>query len=163
MIIDYKKLAVLLLPTFLRQPVIMSLLRVMMIPLQAMHDRHQRNRDIRLYEIAHTSQSCNIKAALNDEFEIPDYGAGFEIEDVNAIGEWVVVYDEAPEFDTEDYAVIADDNSPVVYDESLIVTPTVAFNVIVPASVEWNDYNLARIKSVVNKYRLASRTFNIRQ
>ena len=104
MLIDYRKLAILLLPTFLRRPVLMAWLRAMVYPLQQLHDRHQSARTQRLYELHHTSQICFIKDALNNEFGITDYAAGFEIEDINAPGNWVWIYDENVErFDDEQH------------------------------------------------------------
>ena len=49
--IDYKKLAVLLLPTFLRQPLLMSFVRVLMTPSQRLHDEHHMARDERMYQL----------------------------------------------------------------------------------------------------------------
>lgn len=161
MTIEYKKLAVLLLPTFLRQPLVISLTRVAMVPMQRLHDAFQGEKAKRLYELEHTSQTCHIKAALNDEFGITEYYAGFDIEDLNTLGDWVVAYDEVAEFE-EAICTIEDGGALVVWDEEIIMAPTEAFAVIMPPSVEWNEYNIARIKAVVNKYRLASRTFSIR-
>ncbi len=159
--IDYTKLAVLLLPTFLRQPLMIALLRTFMHPLQEMHDSHQTARDKRLYDLAHTSQICYIKDALNDEFQITDYGTGFEIVDMDAMGDWLIAYDEVTEFENM-HTVAEDETYLIIWDEEIIVTPTVSFTVIMPASVQYDAYNRARITAIVNKYRLASRTFNIR-
>ena len=159
--IDYRKLTVLLLPTFLRQPVLMAWLRAMAHPLQELHDRHQRARTQRLYELYHTSQICFIKEALNTEFGITDYANGFEIEDINAPGNWVWAYDEnVDRFSGQE--LIIHDNAPVfIHDLSAILPPTSAFTVLVPQNIQLDETNDARIRSIVNKYRLASRTFEI--
>lgn len=157
--IDYTKLAVLLLPTFLRQPLMIALLRTLMHPIQEIHDRHHTARDKRLYDLEHTSQICYIKDALNKEFQITDYSAGFEIEDINAKGNWLTAYDEIGDF-KDRHTIVEDESYLILWDEEIIKKPTVSFTVIIPISVEWNDYNKARINSIVNKYRLASRTFN---
>ena len=164
--IDYRKLVILLLPTFLRQPVLMAWLRAMAYPLQQLHDRHQAARTQRLYELRHTSQVCYIKGALNNEFGITDYANGFEIEDVDTPGNWLWLYNEK-----DDEGNIIDiynnaqhklfDDPTLVSGTSTILTPTSAFTVIVPQSIERNETNDARIRSIVNKYRLASRTFEI--
>jgi len=162
MLIDYRKLIVLLLPTFLRQPALIAILRALMYPLQSLHDLHQAARTQRLYELHHTSQICYIKAALNDEFGITDYANGFEIEDINAPGEWVWIYDEGLErFDDEQHMLF---NDPTwIHNESAILPPTSAFTVLVPAQITIDETNDARIRSIVNKYRLASRTFEIKK
>ncbi len=164
--IDYRKLAILLLPTFLRRPVLMAWLRAMVHPLQQLHDRHQAARTQRLYELHHTSQICYIKDALNNEFGITDYATGFEIEDIDAPGNWVWIYNEKdPEGNIIDNYNDAQhklfDNPTLIYGISSIIIPTSTFYVIVPSSIERNETNDARIRSIVNKYRLASRTFEI--
>lgn len=160
--IDYRKLVILLLPTFLRRPVLMAWLRAMVYPLQQLHDRHQAARTQLLYELHHTSQICFIKDALNNEFGITDFAAGFEIEDINAPGNWVWIYDENVErFDDEQHMLF--DEPTWIHDTSSILPPTSAFTVLVPKHIEIDETNDARIRSVVNKYRLASRTFEIKK
>lgn len=159
--IDYRKLVILLLPTFLRQSVLMAWLRAMAHPLQEIHDRHQAARTQRLYELRHTSQVCYIKDALNNEFGITDYANGFEIEDINAPGEWVWIYDEnVDRFDDEQHMLFEDPT--FIHNISAILPPTSAFFVLVPQSITIDETNEARIRSIVNKYRLASRTFEIK-
>ena len=160
--IDDRKLSVLLLPTFLRQPVIISFMRVLMQPLQALHDRYQKARTQRMYELWHTGQICHIKEALNTEFGLTDYATGFEIDDINAQGEWVWVFDEKVDrFDDEKHMLFYEPTW--IHDTSSILPPTSAFTVLVPKHIEIDETNDARIRSVVNKYRLASRTFEIKK
>ena len=140
MLIDYRKLVILLLPTFLRQPVLMAWLRAMAYPLQQLHDRHQAARTQRLYELCHTSQICYIKEALNKEFGITDYAKGFEIEDIDAPGEWVWLYDEKDDegniidrFNNEQHKLF--DSPTWVHDMSAILSPTSAFRVLTPKTI----------------------------
>lgn len=159
--IDYNKLAVLLLPTFLRQPILMSLARILMVPLQRLHDEHHAARDERMYQLRHTSQICHIKDALNREFAVgnhaltPDYAAGFEIEDINAMGDWVMAYDEVPAF-ADTHTMVKDNDYLLVYDEAVITQATQSFIVYVPKSVEFTS-SLPKVRAIVEQYRLASR------
>lgn len=159
--IDYNKLAVLLLPTFLRQPILMSLARILMVPLQRLHDEHHAARAERMYQLRHTSQICHIKDALNREFAVgnhaltPDYAAGFEIEDINAIGDWVMTYDEVPAF-ADVHTMAEDDDYLLVYDEAIITQATQSFIVYVPKEIEFNT-SLPKVRAIVEQYRLASR------
>lgn len=159
--IDYNKLAVLLLPTFLRQPILMSLARILMVPLQRLHDEHHAARDERMYQLRHTSQICHIKDALNREFAVgnhaltPDYTAGFEIEDINAIGDWVMTYDEVPAF-ADVHTMAEDDDYLLVYDEAIITQATQSFIVYVPKALDFNA-SLPKVRAIVDLYRLASR------
>ena len=159
--IDYKKLAVLLLPTFLRQPLLMSFARVLMTPSQRLHDEHHMARDERMYQLQHTSQICHIKDALNREFGAgnyarePDYAAGFEIEDINAIGDWVMTYDEVPAF-ADVHTMVSDNDYLLVYDEAIITQATQSFIVYVPNDLDFNA-SLPKVRAIVDQYRLASR------
>lgn len=159
--IDYNKLAVLLLPTFLRQPILMSLARILMVPLQRLHDEHHAARAERMYQLRHTSQICHIKDALNREFAVgnhaltPDYAAGFEIEDINAIGDWVMTYDEVPAF-ADVHTMAEDDDYLLVYDEAIITQVTQSFIVYVPKALDFNA-SLPKVRAIVDLYRLASR------
>lgn len=115
-----------------------------------------------MYELCHTSQICFIKDALNKEFGITDYAAGFEIEDINAPGNWVWIYDENVErFDDEQHMLF--EEPTWIHDTSSILPPTSAFTVLVPAHITIDETNDARIRSIVNKYRLASRTFELKK
>lgn len=166
MTIQYTKLIAQLLPTFLRQPLMLSLLNVVARPMQELHDRHQQERESRLYSLAHTGQTCHIKDALNRYFGIgnhaatPDYNSGFEIEDINALGEWVMVYDETEAF-IEQHTIIEDKNTIMLYDETAILAQTNTFIVYVPKSVDYEQYQYV-IQQLVDQYRLASRTAVIR-
>ena len=159
--IDYNKLAVLLLPTFLRQPILMSLARILMVPLQRLHDEHHAARDERMYQLRHTSQICHIKDALNREFSVgnysasPDYTAGFEIENINAIGDWVMTYDEVPAF-ADVHTMVKENDYLLVYDEAIITQATQSFIVYVPNGLDFNA-SLPKVRAIVDMYRLASR------
>ena len=161
MTIDYKKLAVLLLPTYLRQPVIIAMVRTLITPLQTLHDQYKQQRQQRRYRLCHTSQICSIKQALNDEFQITDYTQGFEIEDQNATGQWVWIYDEnITKFNTEQHLLI--DNPTYLHDTITILTPTTAFTILTPPDKTLNQTNIARITKIANYYRLASKTFTVK-
>ncbi len=159
--IDYNKLAVLLLPTFLRQPLLMSLIRVLMTSTQRLHDEHHKARNERMYQLQHTSQICHIKDALNREFCVgnyaitPDYTKGFEIEDINAIGDWVMTYDEVPAF-ADVHTMVKDDDYTLVYDKAIIAQATQSFIVYVPKELDLNN-SLPKVRAIVEQYRLASR------
>jgi len=158
MVIDYKKLSVMLLPTFLREATVMAIVRSLVQPLQALHDAHRNESEVRMYELEHTGQCCHIKEALNKQFSISSYANGFQLEDLDAEGNWVMAYDEDEAF--EEVMVFAKNtNDVIVCDEETILPPTQSFKVLAPSSVALTDENSAIIKMIVNKYRLASRTF----
>lgn len=159
--INYRKLTAMLLPTFLRRPLLLALLNVVARPLQQLHDRHQQARENRLYDLAHTGQVCHIKDALNHQFGVgnyaatPDYAAGFLIEDISAIGDWLLTYDEAPAFDM-DHLVLYDTDPTIAYDEEVILVQTKTFIVYVPADVDYLRYQY-EIQNIIDRFRPAGR------
>ncbi len=67
--IDYKRLVRLLLPTVLRNDVILAYLDSLVIPIKALHAEFSNNRSINLYKITHNGQVCYLRAVLNDTFD----------------------------------------------------------------------------------------------
>ena len=170
---DYKKLAVLLLPTFLRQPVMVALARVLMHPLALLHDTYCTKRDDHLFDLAHNGQVCRLKDALNSLDDRLTYQEGFEIMDINALGDFVMAYDEAEYFISEQQMWVVNDepNGTLVYDEAEITVDTESFVVFVPTKVHGEDifsFNGSkpadpRIVATVEKFRLVSRTATYRE
>lgn len=168
--IDYTRLAALLLPTFLRQPRMLAILGAMLQPMQQLHDRHRMQRQERLYSLAHTGQVCHIKDMLNRYFGVgnyaptPDYNAGFRIQDIDALGQWLWAYDENT--DNAGHNTMLQDETAqpdtMLYDESAIVETTCAFVLIVPGNINLNTCR-DQIERLLNRYRLASRTAYINQ
>lgn len=72
---DVQRMAVSLLPTILRRPVVMAILRAALAPLQAVHDSlhsaHHGQPYGTLYRLAHSGQTASLETLLNDRFD-PD-------------------------------------------------------------------------------------------
>lgn len=160
---DYKKLAVLLTPTFLRQSTLVALVRVLMQPLVTLYDKFSTNRDDHLYNLAHNGQVCRLKHALNKLDDRLTYRNGFEIEDINALGNFVFAYDE--DMPQSLWWWVEDQpDCTMVYDEAEILVATETFVVFVPDIFAFNGSKPAdpRIISTVEQYRLVSRTATYR-
>lgn len=67
--IDYNKLVVHLLPTFLRKPRTIALVKSFVLPIQNLHYNWLQKRSRDWYKINHTGQVCFLRAALNDELD----------------------------------------------------------------------------------------------
>lgn len=67
--VDYIKLGLELLPTFLRKPIIMAWVRVCFAPIIAIYDDWLVMRFDNLYLIEHTGQVCSLRKSLNDKFD----------------------------------------------------------------------------------------------
>lgn len=67
--LNIKKLAVLLLPTFLRQSLLMAYLFSLSKPLERWLYEWQQFREDNLYKLNHNFQVCYMRAVLNDRFD----------------------------------------------------------------------------------------------
>lgn len=67
--VDYNKLVVLLLPTFLRKPILVGYLRALILPLDQLYYKWYNWRIDNLYKLDHTSQICYLRGSLNDKFD----------------------------------------------------------------------------------------------
>jgi hypothetical protein len=67
--VDFDKLILLLLPTFLRKPVLFGYLKVLISPIASLHYRWSRMRDENLKKLSYNCQRCYFRGALNDKFD----------------------------------------------------------------------------------------------
>ena len=67
--VDFRKLGLLLLPTFWRRPLIGAFVRSMLTPLQEMHSEFMEVRERTNYQLSHNGQVCYLRAVLNDTFD----------------------------------------------------------------------------------------------
>lgn len=70
--IDYKRLVVLLLPSFLRRPMLVSYLHVLVTPVGNLYQKWIGFRAENLYKIEHTGQVYSLENVLNDAFSKQD-------------------------------------------------------------------------------------------
>lgn len=162
--IDWRKLAVMLLPIRLRSPRLAAMVRVLSQPLAELSDKREERRETILFGLRHTGQTCYLRHALNAQFGL-ERGQGFEIEDVRAEGDFLTLYDE--ESNQTGLIPVACGETVIatgkegcafltVWDEST-VWPTTDFIVWCPAQIYDDRNRLAIARSVVEKYRLLSR------
>jgi len=72
--VDYKRLVILLLPSFLRKPVIIGYIQSLISPIESLYDdwsvfRSDSLYSGNLYKVQHTGQICYLRKALNDRFD----------------------------------------------------------------------------------------------
>lgn len=66
---NFKKLALLLLPTNFRMPMVTALFYAVMTPFNSLQVRFKQYRDEVYYALTHKPQTCHLQAVLNDEFD----------------------------------------------------------------------------------------------
>jgi hypothetical protein len=67
--IDFDKLILLLLPTFLRNSIMFSYIKVLISPIANLHYRWGQMRTENVIMLAYNSQKCYLRKALNDKFD----------------------------------------------------------------------------------------------
>jgi hypothetical protein len=69
--VDFDRLILLLLPTFLRKPVLFAYVKALIAPIAALHYKWSRMRDENIRKMSYNSQRCYLRGALNDNYD-PD-------------------------------------------------------------------------------------------
>lgn len=146
--LNISKLTVLLTPTFLRTPRMLAWLRTLHFPLQKAEYNFNQNRNANLYNLAHNGQVCYLRAVLNDRFD--NQQRRIKIADGNRFQRQYIYTDgeQKPKF------------LGVMYlrDDADYGDTGVDFLVIVPAGLQYNDYEM---RALIDFYRLAGKRYKI--
>jgi hypothetical protein len=67
--VDYNRLAVLMLPTFLRKPILVGYVQSLLVPIDKLYYKWSIFRNENLYKVQHNGQICKLRKALNDRFD----------------------------------------------------------------------------------------------
>lgn len=155
--IDFDKWILTVLPTFLRRSVVFAFCRAMCAPIVSLYNRFAESRNGHIYTLTHNGQVCYLRAALNEAF----HTTGFEIVDYDDNrGEWHFAKTEGMTGQT--YAVDEDlkdpENHPIplLADEARLNLAMNCFIVQVPGVIYATQ--LDKVKAVVDKYRILSKT-----
>lgn len=176
--IDYKRLTVLLLPTFLRKPVMYSFLQAFLKPIVSIHTLFMAARASHLYRIAHTPQVYSLRALLNDAFD-PDLRRIMVTD--GATNDWLMVYPAAlftPEGgknpiwlrQKDDFATNSFGGKTIIFDtQSVALVPrqgainTAGNDFMVELPMELRGtIDEQRVVSLVNTYKLFSKRYEIK-
>ena len=152
---NFPKLAVMLLPTFMRSASVVELFRILSTPFAYIQDLFFANRTKNLYKLNHNGQVCHLRAVLNDQFAGVTETKPFIIEDAEDTGVWQYVFDEIDENQFKHLMIPDQPDAVFVYDEETM-TKFADFVVKIPSELESID-NMNVIKSLVNTYKLISK------
>lgn len=148
--IDWNKLVLLLLPTFLRQKTIVAYMQALVQPVATLHYNWLRKREDHWYKLNHTGQVCYLKKVLNDALD-PDERRIY-IADGNAF--------------PRKYIYTRAENKPIflgkmhIYQHQEYTNTGADFVVFVPTAIEANEPH--RLKYLIEFYKLASKRYQIR-
>ena len=147
--VDFDKLILLLLPTFLRKPVLFGYLRALVAPIASLHYKWSRMRDENLIKLSYNSQRCYLRKALNDKYDP-------ELRRITIDGTLET---------TQDYIYTAAENLDVYLGVMYLEqdfnysNSTVDFLVNVPGQL-LND-KINEITATINFYKLAGKSYKL--
>lgn len=155
--IDFDRLIALLLPTFLRRPVIYSVLHAAVSQLKVLYESFCTARKEHNYHLTHNGQVCYLQAVLNDHFK--SSMGSIEIVTAESDGEWLYAISESgvqiPLVISEDHNAADGAKVALLSDEAYLNIPQNEFIVSVPADIY--DSSLKDIEALVNKYKLITK------
>lgn len=152
--VNFKKLVVLLTPTFMRVPTITAFLQAAASQIAYLLTLLVKFRATTNYRLTHNGQVCYLRAVLNDQFDPID--RRIEIGDADN-KEPVLIY--WREMDR----LIPDRNNPVliVSSRGYVGSSGYDFVVKVPFEIYSASVTIQQMKAVVTEYKLASKQFDI--
>lgn len=146
--IDFKRLVALLLPTWLRRPLVFGVLRAGAAGVESVYSAFTDMRTGHIVRLTHNGQVCYLRGVLKYHF-----GAGFKIGSVERDGEWLYAVTEGGEH----IPVTVQEPGPgvpVLYSEQVLNMAQNDFIVFVPSRA-WS--RLAEVEAMVDKYKLISK------
>ncbi|MEO8236405.1 MAG: hypothetical protein ABI549_13390 [Flavobacterium sp.] len=147
--VDYNKLGVLLLPTFLRKPKTIAFVTVLIEPIKDLHYTWLQKRDFDWYRLKHNGQLCKLRKVLNDNLD-PSLRR--------------IYIDEGTAFPRE-YIYTQAENKPkylgtfYIKSQDEYENTGVDFIVFVPQSII--DSNIYQLKYLLKYYKLAGKRYMI--
>lgn len=146
--VNWKRLGVLLTPTFLRSQLMTSWLSLMTSEISDIHYQWLQFRKQNIYNLAHNSQKCYLRGALNDRFD--KELRRIRIDDGNAFKRQYIYTD--AEQKTRFLGTM------FLYDDSDYADTGVDFIVFVPIDLQYNIYEM---NALIDFFRLASKRYKI--
>ncbi|MCK8143217.1 hypothetical protein MW871_15105 [Flavobacterium sp. I-SCBP12n] len=147
--VEWDRLILLLLPTFLRKPVLFGYIKSMIVPIASLHYKWDQMRKANLLKLSYNGQKCYLRKALNDNFD-PDLRR-ITIDATLGI--------------EQNYIYTTAENLPV-YLGTMYLEPdfnysntTVDFLVSVPELILNNKTN--EITAIVHFYKLAGKSYKL--
>lgn len=148
--IDFKKLTILLLPTFLRKKLLTGYVHALVTPISMLYQQWYMKREDNLYRLAHNGQVCYLRKALNDLFDVQQ--RRIYIDDGNRFKR-IYIYTRA--------------ESKTRYLGKLFLQPSSSFadtgsdfKVMIPAELN-TQANYYQLTALVDFYKLASKRYSI--
>ncbi|MCR2030821.1 hypothetical protein [Alistipes timonensis] len=155
--VNFKRLALLLLPTFRRRPLLAALVYAAVSPLQYLHMRFMRWRRDTDYRLLHNGQVCYLRGLLNDLFDPIDRRITVS-EEVSNIGNIVLHKREVQR--AVRFPARGSGRMVVLNRRGYGGVNSYDFWVNIPIAL-LNEIDADRVRAVVDAYKLASKRYQI--
>lgn len=145
--VDWDKLVLLLLPTFLRKPTLFSVIKSLASPISSVHYKFKLLREANILKLSYNGQRCYLRKVLNDRFD----------SDLRRISI------ENPLQIDQDYIYTPTENIPVylgimyIEENFNYVNGSVDFLVNVPSAILESKLN--EINATLDFYKLAGKSY----
>lgn len=149
-IMNFYRLAALLLPVNLRKPRILSIVKALMTPLYTVQRFFLLYREEVIYKINHNGQVCYLRGVLNDTFDNSE--RRIRIEDPYR-NDFLILY-QRPEMKQIDLG------RELISRRDSVSAEQLDFVVKVPLTLKSVD-NESRMRAVINFYKLAGKQYRI--
>lgn len=148
--IDFKKLALLMIPSFLRKPILTAYLQSLLVPLENLHLEWLQKRTDDWYALNHTGQVYSLRNALNDKLD--EGSRRISISDGNAYPRKYI------------YTPIENKlkflGKLSIYQNAEFLNT--GYDFIVHAPQEVIDTKINELQALIIKYKLASKRYQIK-
>lgn len=153
--IDYKKLALLLTPISLRKPLLMAVMYLFVSPLSRMAKQFDSFRTDTNYRLTHNGQVCYLRAVLNDIFD--NVNRRIRIEDLDPQKELLVW-----KRSQNNFVMVPERNAGAVIISKRGFGGHDGFDFVIvcPAALR-GSIDEARMRAIVNNYKLTSKRYTI--
>lgn len=158
-LINWKKIAVLLTPTFLRGKIMAAWLELIINPAEDIHYNWMLFRKDNIYNLAHNSQLCYMEGALNDNFDTTqrriyiDNGNAFKRKYIYTDGELSGEIINNEIFITPTFL-----GTVYLYGDEDYADTGVDFIVVIPLNLVYSPY---KMRALIDFYKLASKRYKI--
>ncbi len=151
--IDFDKLVLLLLPTFLRKSKLVAFAGVLIAPIKEMYNEFSEQQKKDWYRLNHNGQVFSLRKVLNDAFD--NELRRIKIMDAD---EYERLYIYTPIENQPLYLNSEGEETKYIY-TSAEYTNQFDFVVVVPLDLEYNTY---KMRALINEYKLVTKQYTLK-
>ena len=156
--VNIKRLALLVLPTWLRRPLVGALIYAGVTPLGRLAQELRKYRSTTRYRLRHNGQVCKLRGVLNDEFDPALRRITVEDRDSTTVIEASIIY--LREVARWIMVPCRGFGTAIIHREGFSGTSGYDFWVNVPYELRTTGIE-TRMRAIINNYKLASKRYTI--